>query len=77
MNTLFRNSINAVALAMLLILTGCAGMSERDQDTALGAGAGAVAGAVITGGSPVGTLGGAAVGGLIGRVIGEEAENDD
>lgn len=77
MNALSRNSINAVALAMLLILTGCAGMSERDQNTALGAGAGAAAGAIITGGSPVGTLGGAAVGGILGRVISDEVNDED
>jgi osmotically inducible lipoprotein OsmB len=76
MNTLQKNSISAVALAMLLIMSGCANMSEKNTDTALGAGAGGIAGAVLTGGSTLGILGGVAVGGLIGRAIGEEAEDD-
>lgn len=64
-------TIQKIALisAVLLGLGGCAGMSSRDQNTAAGAGIGAVAGAVLTGGSAVGTVGGAAVGGLIGNQI--------
>lgn len=64
-------TIQKIALisAVLLGLGGCAGMSARDQNTAAGAGIGAVAGAVLTGGSAVGTVGGAAVGGLIGNQI--------
>jgi osmotically inducible lipoprotein OsmB len=46
-------------------------MSQRDTDTALGVGVGGVAGAVLTGGSPVGTVGGAAVGGVIGNQVGK------
>lgn len=55
-----------VALA-LAGLTGCAGMSRQDKATAIGAGVGAVAGSVLTGGSTLGTLGGAAAGGLVGH----------
>jgi len=58
----------AVALA-LLGLEGCAGMSAQDKNTTIGAGAGAVGGAILTGGSPVGTVGGAAVGGIIGHEV--------
>ena len=58
-------SLAAVALGM----TGCAGMSAQDKNTAIGAGAGAVIGGVLTGGSPVGTVGGAAVGGVIGNQV--------
>jgi osmotically inducible lipoprotein OsmB len=54
---------------MLLVLAGCAGMSEQDKSTVIGAGAGAVGGAVLTGGSAVGTVGGAAVGGVIGHEV--------
>jgi osmotically inducible lipoprotein OsmB len=61
--------VNAVAAAMLLGLGGCAGMSHRDQNTMVGAGVGAVGGAVLTGGSAVGTIGGAAVGGIIGHEV--------
>ena len=48
-------------------LTGCAGMSHRQQNAATGAAVGGVAGAVLTGGSAIGTVGGAAIGGLIGN----------
>ncbi|MEO8442329.1 MAG: glycine zipper 2TM domain-containing protein [Betaproteobacteria bacterium] len=71
MKTMHGFAVGAVA-AMLLGLGGCSEMSTRDKDTAIGAGAGAVAGAVLTGGSPVGTVGGAAVGGLIGNQVGKD-----
>lgn len=46
-------------------------MSARDKNIAGGAGIGAVTGAVLTGGSAIGTVGGAAVGGVIGNEIGK------
>lgn len=64
-------AFGALAAAMLLGLGGCAGMSTRDKNTAIGAGVGAVGGAVLTGGSAVGTVGGAAVGGIIGHEVGK------
>ncbi|SPA27872.1 putative lipoprotein [Cupriavidus taiwanensis] len=48
---------------------GCADMTPKQRNTAIGAGAGAVGGAVLTDGSALGTLGGAAVGGVIGNVV--------
>ena len=45
-------------------------MSRQGQDTAVGAGIGAVGGAILTGGSAIGTVGGAAVGGVVGNQIG-------
>jgi osmotically inducible lipoprotein OsmB len=63
--------LGAAAAAMLLGLGGCAGMSAQDKSTAIGAGVGAVGGAVLTGGSAVGTVGGAAVGGVIGHEVGD------
>jgi osmotically inducible lipoprotein OsmB len=59
----------AVAVAALLAIAGCAGMSQQDQNTAVGAGVGAVGGSVLTGGSAVGTVGGAVVGGVIGNQV--------
>jgi len=44
-------------------------MSAQDKNTVVGAGVGAVGGAVLTGGSAVGTVGGAAVGGVIGHEL--------
>ena len=58
-------AIYAVTLASL---SGCAGMSAQDKGTAIGAGVGAVGGAVLGGGT-LGTLGGAAVGGVIGHEV--------
>lgn len=58
------------ATAMLLLSLGaCGGMSEQGRNTAVGAGVGAVGGAVLTGGSTIGTLGGAAVGGVVGHEV--------
>jgi len=59
-------------LIALLGLGGCAGMSQRDQNTVGGAAIGGVAGAVLTGGSAIGTVGGAAVGGVIGNQISKD-----
>ena len=44
-------------------------MSAQGQNTAVGAGVGALGGAVLTGGSGIGTVGGAAVGGIIGHEV--------
>lgn len=66
-----RSMTIAASIALLAGLTACSGMSRQDQNTAIGAGAGAVGGAVLTGGSTMGTLGGAAIGGLIGNQVGK------
>lgn len=55
--------------AVLLSLGACSGMSDQGRNTAVGAGVGAVGGAVLTGGSAIGTLGGAAVGGVVGHEV--------
>jgi len=69
MKTTYKVAINALAIAVFLGLGGCSGMSKQDKNTAIGAGAGAVGGAVLTGGSTIGTVGGAAVGGVVGHEI--------
>ena len=69
MNTIHKLAVNAVAATVLFGLAGCAGMSQQDKNTAIGAGVGAVGGSVMTGGSAAGTVGGAAVGGIIGHEI--------
>lgn len=71
MKTMHRFTLGAFAAALLLGVGGCAGMSAQDKNTAIGAGVGAVGGAVLTGGSAVGTVGGAAVGGVIGHEVGK------
>ncbi|NLJ92717.1 MAG: glycine zipper 2TM domain-containing protein [Aeromonadales bacterium] len=61
-------TVGATAI-LLLGLSACGNMSERDRNTAIGAGAGGVAGSVLTGGSTAGTVGGAVVGGVIGNQV--------
>jgi osmotically inducible lipoprotein OsmB len=71
MKTLHKFTFSVVAVTMLLGMGGCSSMSAQDKSTAIGAGVGAVGGAVLTGGSTVGTVGGAAVGGIIGHEVGD------
>lgn len=69
MKTLKQCVMRASLAAAVLGLTACAGMSQQDKNTAVGATAGAVIGGVLTGGSTAGTVGGAAVGGVIGNQV--------
>ena len=57
------------SIILMVILTGCAGLSTRQKNAATGAAIGGVAGAVLTGGSSFGTVGGAAIGGIIGHGV--------
>lgn len=58
----------AVAVAAV-VLSGCSNLSQRDRNTVIGASIGAAAGSLLTNGDAVGTVGGAAVGGVIGNQI--------
>ena len=64
-----RTMLSALSAIVLLGLGACSGMSTQDKNTAIGAGAGAAGGAILTGGSAVGTVGGAVVGGVIGHEV--------
>jgi osmotically inducible lipoprotein OsmB len=55
----------AAVAALVTSLTACAGVSRQQAHAAIGAGAGGALGYVLTGG-PLGTIAGAAAGGLIG-----------
>jgi osmotically inducible lipoprotein OsmB len=70
--TLSGSAFPALGMMVSLAVGGCSGMSKRDQNTAVGAGVGAVGGAILTGGSAIGTVGGAAVGGVIGNQVGKD-----
>lgn len=72
MKTMHKFTLVTVTAAVVLGLGGCAGMSAKDQSTVVGASIGAVGGAVLTGGSAIGTVGGAAVGGIIGSEVGKK-----
>lgn len=58
-----------LAVTLVMSLSACSNWSKRDRNTAIGAGAGAIGGSVLTDGSTMGTLGGAAVGGIIGHQV--------
>lgn len=58
MNALLKTARYAAIVTVLIGIVGC---------TAIGAGVGAVSGAVLTGGNPDGVVGGAVVGGVIGH----------
>jgi len=63
---------SALAVVAVVGLSACSDMSRRDRDLAIGAGTGALAGSALTGGSTLGTLGGAAAGGVIGNEVGKD-----
>ena len=69
MNTIQKLTVQSAVLTVLVGLVGCSGMSAQDKNTAVGAGVGAVSGSVLTGGSAAGTVGGAAVCGVIGHEV--------
>ena len=69
MQTMHKFALSAVAATLLLGLGGCSDMTTREKNTAIGAGVGAVGGAILSGGNGLGTAGGAAVGGIIGHEI--------
>ena len=64
----------SLAIAALLALSACSGMSSTEKGTIGGAAVGGVAGSALTGGSALGTIGGAAAGGIIGHEIGEDRD---
>ena len=68
-HTMTRTAGAAVLAMAVVSLTACSGMSHQEKSTAIGAGVGAVGGSILSGGNPLGTLGGAAVGGVIGHEL--------
>jgi osmotically inducible lipoprotein OsmB len=69
-----RISGTAMLAMASLLMSACAGMTEQEKNTAIGAGVGAIGGSILTGGSTTGTLGGAAVGGVIGHEVNKPAK---
>ena len=55
-----------------LAMAACWGMTQQEKNIAIGAGAGAIGGAILTGGSTTGTVGGGAVEGVIGHEVGKK-----
>ena len=70
-----RHSFAQLAMVGLLALgvAGPAGaVTRKERNTVIGAGVGALAGAVLTEGNVLATLGGAAAGGVLGNIITED-----
>ena len=69
LHPLIRLSGTATLATVSLSLAACSGMTQQEKNTAIGAGVSAIGGAILTGGSTAGTVGGAAVGGVIGHEV--------
>ncbi|MXP48833.1 osmotically-inducible lipoprotein OsmB [Pantoea sp. Eser] len=67
--TMKRIAAAVLATTLVVTLSDCSNWSKRDRNTAIGAGAGVISGSVLTNGSALGTVGGAAVGGIIGHQV--------
>ena len=63
--TMKRLTVAVLATTLVIALSGCSNWSNRDRNTDIGSGAGALGGSVLPHGSALGPVGGAAVGGLI------------
>ena len=72
MTTLRNFSTLLATTALAISLVGCGNMTQRERSTAVGAGVGALGGAVL--GGTAATIGGAAVGGVIGNQIGKDKQ---
>ncbi len=62
------------AILLATFISGCAtwdNMSAREKSMVIGVGAGGLFGAAVTGGEVLGTVGGAAIGGVIGNEVGK------
>lgn len=70
--TLKKIGTMVIASALLFSIAGCSNMTKRDRNTAIGAGAGAIGGAILTDGSALGTIGGGVLGGVIGHQVGKK-----
>lgn len=68
MKTIRKYSTSVGMVAVLIALSGCAGMTRQDNATVGGAVVGGAAGALL-GGGVLGTAAGAAVGGVIGHEV--------
>jgi outer membrane protein OmpA-like peptidoglycan-associated protein len=70
-------ALGAFAIAGAVVLSGCAGMSQKQRGAVIGAGAGAAVGGVIgnqTGSTARGAIIGAVVGGAAGAIIGHQMD---
>lgn len=71
MNVLQKLVLGTSALSLMLVLNARKGLTARGKSIAVGTGIGGVAGSLITAGSPMGSLGGAVIGSLVGNQMGK------
>jgi hypothetical protein len=71
---LHQSLVRLATVGLLTVaLAGCAShQSRKTSNTLMGAGLGAAAGAVVSGGDPLYAVGGAAAGGLLGNILTED-----
>lgn len=71
MNNLQKLVLGTSAVSLMLVLNARKGLSPRGKSIAVATGIGGIAGSLLTAGSATGSLGGAAVGSLIGNQMGK------
>lgn len=76
--TLRSNVIRLALVSLMAVgLSGCYATGDRrTTNTLVGAGLGGATGAVLSGGDPLMTIGGAAAGGILGNVLTEDRGRD-
>lgn len=70
MNALQKLILGTSAVSLMLVLNARKGMSARGKSIAVATGVGGLAGSVLTAGSAMGSLSGAAIGSLVGNQLG-------
>jgi osmotically inducible lipoprotein OsmB len=71
MNTLQKLVLGTSAVSLMLVLNARKGLNSRGKSIAVATGIGGIAGSLLTSGSATGSLGGAAIGSLIGNQMGK------
>jgi osmotically inducible lipoprotein OsmB len=71
LNALQKLILGTSAVSLMLVLNARKGLSPRGKSIAVATGIGGVAGSLLTAGSATGSLGGAAIGSLVGSRMGE------
>lgn len=65
-----------IAAGLLVMAPGTAMAGEKTQNTVIGAGIGALGGALLSGGDTWATVGGAVAGGVVGNVLTGDGDRD-
>lgn len=68
--------VAALAAGLLIMAPGAATAGEKTQNTVIGAGLGALGGALLSDGDTWGTIGGAVAGGVVGNILTGDGDRD-